>query len=89
MDISEFFRSIVRDVMATDCKDADLTSDSINLAVVLQDVGGSDQVQHTVDDQLAVAGKLVALPLKKSDLRLRLLFLLLPLTLTWVEQSRK
>lgn len=73
--------------MATDGKDADLTSDSVNLAVVPEDVSGSHQIQHTVDDQLAVAGKLVALPLKKSDLRLFHLFLLLPLTLTWVEQS--
>lgn len=82
------------DVIATDGKDADLTCDSMNLAVVLQDVGGSDQVQHTVDDQLAVASKLVALPLKKRDLLLLLLFLLLlvfllPLTLIWVEQNRK
>lgn len=70
--------------MATDGQDADLTSDSTNLAVVLEDVGGGDQVEHTVDDQLAVAGQLVALPLKESDLRLLLL-----LTLTWVAQSRK
>lgn len=70
--------------MATDGQDADLTSGSTNLAVVLEDVGGGDQVEHTVDDQLAVAGQLVALPLKESDLRLLLL-----LTLTWVTQSRE
>lgn len=62
----------------------------MNLAVVLEDVSGSDQIQHAEDDQLAVAGKLVALPLKKSDLRLLLLFfVLIPLTVTWVRQSRK
>lgn len=58
----------------------------MNLAVVLEDVGGSSQVQHTIDDQLAVTSKVVALPLKKSDL-CRLL--LLALTLTWVEPNRK
>lgn len=69
--------------MATDSQDADPTSDSTNLAVVLEDVGGGGQVEHTVDDQLAVAGQLIALLLKESDLRL-----LLFLTLTWVAQSR-
>lgn len=80
-----FLKATAPDVMATDGQDADLTSDSTNLAVVLEDVGGGDQIEHTVDDQLAVAGQLVALPLKESDLRL----LLLLLTLTWVAQSRK
>lgn len=70
--------------MATDGQEADLTSDSTNLAVVLEDVGGGDQVEHTVDDQLAVAGQLVALPLKESDLRLLLL-----LTLTWVARAER
>lgn len=62
----------------------DLQSDSIYLVVVFEDVSGSAQVQHTIDDQLAVAGKVVALLLKKSDICLLLL-----LTLTWVERSRK
>lgn len=61
----------------------------MNLAVVLQDVGGSAQVQHTIDDQLAVAGKVVALPLQESDLCLLFLLLALTLTVTWVDQSRK
>lgn len=38
----------------------------LDLAVVLEDIGGGAEVQHPVDDQLTVAGQLVALPLEKS-----------------------
>lgn len=37
-----------------------------NLAVVLEDISGSGEVQHTVDDQFTIAGQLTALPLEKS-----------------------
>lgn len=40
------------------------------LVIVLEDGGGSVEVHHAEDDQFTVAGKLVALLLKKFDLLL-------------------
>lgn len=37
---------------------------------MLEDVSGGSDVQHPVDDQLTVAGKLVALPLEEGYLHL-------------------
>lgn len=46
-----------------------------DLAVVLEDVGGSRQVQDSVQNQLTVAGELPAPLLKKSHLHLFLTFI--------------
>lgn len=51
---------------------ADKIQQSFHLAVVLEDICGSSEVQHPVDDQLTVAGKLVTLLLKKTYLHLLL-----------------
>lgn len=42
----------------------------LHLVVVLEDVSGCSEVQHSVEDQLTVASQLVALPLEKGDLHL-------------------
>lgn len=44
----------------------------LHLAVVLEDVGGCDQVQHAVDHQLTVTSELIALLLQERYLRLLL-----------------